>query len=135
MKIHEYQAKELFRQAQVPVLQGYVARNPEEAKAAFEKLGGPLAVIKAQIHAGGRGKGTFTEVPDQKGVQLIRSADEAASVAKRMLGNSLVTIQTGPGGKVVNQVFIEQGCNIARELYLGIVVDRGSALPVLMGEQ
>lgn len=132
MKIHEYQAKELFRKAQVPVLEGCVARSPEEAKAAFEKLGGKLAVIKAQIHAGGRGKGTFKEHPEQRGVQLIKTADEAADVAKRMLGNQLVTIQTGPTGKVVNQVFLEQGCNIARELYLGIVVDRGSAQPVLM---
>ncbi|MFN9986342.1 MAG: ATP-grasp domain-containing protein, partial [Pirellula sp.] len=73
MKIHEYQAKELFRSFQVPILQGFVAKTPEEAKAAFEKLGGALAVIKAQVHAGGRGKGTFIEVPSQRGVQLTKS--------------------------------------------------------------
>ncbi len=132
MKIHEYQAKELFRKAQVPVLEGIVARTPEEAKAAFEKLGGGLAVVKAQVHAGGRGKGTFQEVPTQRGVQLVRSADEAATAAKNMLGNRLVTIQTGADGSRVNQVFVEAGCNIARELYLGIVVDRGASKPVLM---
>ncbi len=132
MKIHEYQAKELFRKAQVPVLEGIVARTPEEAKAAFEKLGGGLAVVKAQVHAGGRGKGTFQEVPTQRGVQLVRSADEAGTAAKNMLGNRLVTIQTGADGSRVNQVFVEAGCNIARELYLGIVVDRGASKPVLM---
>jgi len=84
MKIHEYQAKELFRKAQVPVLAGFVARTPEEAKAAFEKLGGPIAVVKAQVHAGGRGKGTVTEVPSQRGVQLVKSGDEAATVAKNL---------------------------------------------------
>ena len=73
MKIHEYQAKELFRKAQVPVLAGIVAKTPAEAKAAFEKLGGPIAVVKAQVHAGGRGKGTVTEVPSQRGVQLVKS--------------------------------------------------------------
>jgi succinyl-CoA synthetase beta subunit len=132
MKIHEYQAKELFRSAGVPVLHGYVARTPEEAAAAFGKLGGPLAVIKAQIHAGGRGKGTIVEHPDQRGVQLVRSADEASLAASQLLGNRLVTIQTGEAGQVVNQVFIEQGCQIARELYLGIVLDRAASMPVLM---
>lgn len=132
MKIHEYQAKELFRAAGVPVLAGYVAHTPEEAAAAYTKLGGSLAVLKAQIHAGGRGKGTITEHPEQRGVQLVRSADEAKQVAGRILGNHLVTLQTGTPGKVVNQVFVEQGCNIARELYLGIVLDRAAAMPVLM---
>ncbi len=132
MKIHEYQAKELFRKAQVPVLEGFVARTPDEAKSAFEKLGGSLAVVKAQLHAGGRGKGTVKEVPTQRGVQLVKSGDEAAQVAKNLIGNRLVTIQTGADGSVVNQVFVEQGCKIARELYLGIVVDRAAAKPVLM---
>ena len=132
MKIHEYQAKELFRKAQVPVLEGYVARTPDEAKSAFEKLGGSLAVVKAQLHAGGRGKGTVKEVPTQRGVQLVKSGDEAALVAKNLIGNRLVTIQTGAEGSIVNQVFVEQGCKIARELYLGIVVDRAAAKPVLM---
>jgi len=132
MKIHEYQAKELFRKAQVPVLQGFVAKTPEEAKAAFERLGGPIAVIKAQLHAGGRGKGTVIEVPSQRGVQLVKSGDEAATVAKNLINNRLVTVQTGPAGSKVNQVFIEQGCKIARELYLAVVVDRGSQMPLLM---
>ncbi len=132
MKIHEYQAKELFRKAQVPVLQGFVAKTPEEAKAAFERLGGPIAVVKAQLHAGGRGKGTVIEVPSQRGVQLVKSGDEAATVAKNLINNRLVTVQTGPAGSKVNQVFVEEGCRIARELYLAVVIDRGSQMPLLM---
>lgn len=132
MKIHEYQAKELFRKAQVPVLEGYVARTPEEAKTAFAKLGGPIAVVKAQVHAGGRGKGTVKQVPSQRGVQLVKSGDEAATVAKNLIGNDLVTIQTGESGSKVNQVFVEAGCKIARELYLAVVVDRAASKPLLM---
>lgn len=132
MKIHEYQGKELFRTAGVPVLQGHVARSPQEAVAAFENLGGGLAVIKAQIHAGGRGKGNVIDNPAQKGVVLVRSADEARKAAEGLLGKKLVTIQTGPEGQTVNQIFVEQGCAIARELYLGIVLDRAASMPVLM---
>jgi succinyl-CoA synthetase beta subunit len=132
MKIHEYQGKELFRAAGVPVLQGHVARSPEEAVAAFEKLGGGLAVIKAQIHAGGRGKGNIIDHPSQKGVVLVRSAEDARKAAEGLLGKKLVTIQTGPDGQKVNQIFVEQGCSIARELYLGIVLDRAASMPVLM---
>jgi len=132
MKIHEYQGKELFRAAGVPVLQGHVARSPQEAVAAFESLGGGLAVIKAQIHAGGRGKGNVIDNPAQKGVVLVRSADEARKAAEGLLGKKLVTIQTGPEGQTVNQIFVEQGCAIARELYLGIVLDRAASMPVLM---
>lgn len=132
MKIHEYQAKDLFRKAGVPVLESHVARTPDEAAAAFTKLGGPIAVVKAQIHAGGRGKGTIIGNDKQRGVQLVKSADEAATVAKNLLGNRLVTIQTGPEGNQVNQVLVEQGCDIGRELYLGIVLDRAAAMPVLM---
>lgn len=132
MKIHEFQAKQILRKAGVPVLRGVVATSPEQAKVAFDELGGSLAVVKAQIHAGGRGKGTFLEQPDQHGVQLVRSADEAEQAASKMLGNKLVTIQTGPEGQTVRQVFIEEGCDIARELYLGIVLDRAVAKPVLM---
>ncbi len=132
MKIHEFQGKELFRKAGVAVLDGHVAKTADEAAAAFEKLGGEIAVVKSQIHAGGRGKGTFIEEPEQHGVQLVRSADEAREVAGRMLGNRLVTIQSGPEGKTVNQVFVEAGCDIDRELYLGIVLDRAAFLPVLM---
>src|SRR5262245_6634710 len=132
MKIHEYQAKELFRKSGVAVLRGKVAATADEAAAAFKELGGPLAVIKAQIHAGGRGKGTVKSNPQQRGVQLVRSADEASKVAKNLLGQELVTIQTGPEGKTVNRVFVEEGCKIARELYLGIVLDRAAAKPVMM---
>ncbi len=132
MKIHEYQGKALFADYGVAVLKHAVAGTPEDAAQAFHNLGGGLAVVKAQIHAGGRGKGTFIEHPEQRGVQLVRSADEAQQVAARMLGKTLVTIQTGPQGKKVNQVLVESGCNIAREFYLGIVLDRAAAKPVLM---
>ena len=131
MKIHEFQGKELFRKAGVAVLRGKAVRTPEEAAAAFTELGGPLAVVKAQIHAGGRGKGKIVG-SEQRGVQLVRSAEEAATVAKNLLGKKLVTIQTGPDGQTVNQVFVEEGCKIARELYLGIVLDRAAAKPVVM---
>lgn len=132
MKIHEYQGKQLFRVAGVPVLEGYVARSGEEAADAYARLGGSLAVVKAQIHAGGRGKGSVIDHPSQKGVVLVRSAEEAKAAAEGLLGHKLVTVQTGPAGQTVNQVFVEQGCEIARELYLGIVLDRAAALPVLM---
>jgi len=132
MKIHEYQGKQLFRSAGVQVLDGIVARSPQQAADAFQQLARPVAVVKAQVHAGGRGKGTVAEVPSQRGVQLVKSSEEAANVAKNLLGNHLVTIQTGPQGAMVNQVFVEAGCEIARELYLGIVLDRSKALPVLM---
>ncbi len=132
MKIHEYQGKELFRQAGVPVLNGIVAKTADEAAAAYDKLGGKIAVVKAQIHAGGRGKGTIKDNPSQKGVVVCKSVDEVRAAAAGLLGKTLVTIQTGPDGKTVNQVFVEAGCNIARELYLGIVLDRATARPVLM---
>ena len=132
LKIHEFQAKQLLRQAGVPVPRGMVAHSPIEALAAFEQLACPVAVVKAQIHAGGRGKGTVLEHPQQHGVQLVRSDEEAAEVADRILGNRLVTIQTGPGGQVVRHVLVEEGCDISRELYLGIVIDRAAAKPVLM---
>ncbi|MDE0863466.1 MAG: ADP-forming succinate--CoA ligase subunit beta [Rubripirellula sp.] len=132
MKIHEYQGKELFRQAGVPVLEGIVATTPEEAVAAYEKLGGVIAVVKSQIHAGGRGKGTVLDNPNQNGVVVCKNADEVQATAAGLLGKTLVTIQTGPEGKTVNRVFVEAGCDIARELYLGIVLDRASSKPVLM---
>ncbi|MEW4454948.1 ADP-forming succinate--CoA ligase subunit beta [Bremerella sp. JC817] len=132
MKIHEFQAKEILRQAGVNVPRSIVAKTPEEASAAYTELGGSIAVVKAQIHAGGRGKGTVKDNADQRGVQLVKSADEAAAVAKGLLGKELVTIQTGPEGKLVNQVLVEEGCDIKRELYLGIVLDRAAKLPVLM---
>lgn len=135
MKIHEYQGKQLFQKFGVKVLENRVARSADVAATAFKELGGPVAVVKAQIHAGGRGKGTFIENPEQHGVQLVKSAEEAQQVAQNMLGNRLVTIQTGPEGKTVNQVIVEAGCDIARELYLGIVLDRECKLPVLMCSQ
>jgi succinyl-CoA synthetase beta subunit len=132
MKIHEFQAKQLFKAAGVAVPQGIVCKSAEEVAAAFTTLGGPVAVVKSQIHAGGRGKGTFKEHPTQRGVVLVRSAQEAADNAKRMLGSTLVTIQTGEEGKQVSTLFVEQGLKIARELYLGIVVDREVGGPVLI---
>lgn len=132
MKIHEFQAKHILREAGVAVLPGIVVRQPAEAAEAFQELGGGLAVVKAQIHAGGRGKGTVLDDATQRGVQLVRSAEEAQQVAERLLGKKLVTIQTGPEGQVIHQLLVEKGCDIARELYLGIVLDRGAARPVLM---
>ncbi len=125
MKIHEYQAKQVLRQAGVNVPKSIVARSAEEASKAFADLGGPLAVVKAQIHAGGRGKGTIKTNAQQRGVQLVRSASEAATVTGNILGQELVTIQTGPEGQAVRQVLVEAGCDIDRELYLAILVDRG----------
>jgi len=132
MKIHEYQAKQLLRDANIAVPKSIVARSPAEAADAFTALGGPIAVVKAQIHAGGRGKGTIKTNREQRGVELVKSAAEASAVAGNLLGHDLVTIQTGPEGKTVQQVIVEAGCDIARELYLGIVVDRACGMPVLM---
>lgn len=132
MKIHEFQAKRLFQEAGVAVLEHRVAKTPDEAAAAFDDLGSEISVIKAQIHAGGRGKGHIAEHPEQHGVQLVRSAQECRDAAEKLLGNHLITIQTGAEGQTVRQVLIEQGCDIDRELYLGIVLDRAESLPVLM---
>ena len=124
MKIHEYQAKELFREAGIPVPRGLVATTPEGAAKAYDELGGELAVVKAQIHAGGRGKGG--------GVKLVRSADEAREAALAILGNPLITHQTGPEGQIVKTVLVEAGSDIEHEYYLGITLDRGQGVPVLM---
>jgi len=132
MKIHEYQAKKIFQDFGVEVPRGIVADTPQSAANAYSELGGSVAVVKAQIHAGGRGKGTIKEHPDQHGVELVRSTQETADVAGRLLGHTLVTVQTGPEVQVVRRVLVEEGCDIARELYLGIVVDRAAARPVLM---
>lgn len=132
MKIHEYQAKEILRQAGVAVPRGIVVDTPQAASDAFRQLGGKLAVLKAQIHAGGRGKGTVRHHPEQHGVEVVHSAEEAYQVACNLLGHTLVTVQTGPEGHVVHRLLVEEGLDIARELYLGVVVDRAAAKPVLM---
>src|SRR6478672_8549648 len=126
MNIHEYQAKELLAKYGVPVPAGHAAMSVEEAAEAAGKLPGPLYVVKSQIHAGGRGKGKFKELgPDAKGgVRLARSIEEVVANAKEMLGNTLVTAQTGDAGKQVNRLYIEDGADIDRELYCSLLVDR-----------
>ncbi|MCS7166250.1 MAG: ADP-forming succinate--CoA ligase subunit beta [Gemmatales bacterium] len=133
MKIHEYQAKELLAQAGAPVVPGIVASNVEEAVSAFDRLGGHRAVLKAQIHAGGRGKGRFagSDRP-YGGVQLVQSREECRDVAATMFRYPLVTRQTGPAGQPVRKVLVQEAVDIAREVYLGAVVDRGRGCPVLM---
>lgn len=145
MKIHEYQAKTLMAARGIPVPLGRAAATVEEAVAAvrplIEESGNPVVVIKAQIHAGGRGKGTFAEHPDLRGVNVITDGidggPEAAEVrvaelAAKMLGSTLVTVQTGPEGKVVNRVYLEQGVDIARELYLAVLLDRSVSRNIVM---
>jgi succinyl-CoA synthetase beta subunit len=126
MNIHEYQAKALLRSYGIPVSDGRVVLKAEDAKTAAGELDGPLWVVKAQIHAGGRGKGRFKEpeAGDKGGVRLARSVGEAAEFARQMLGRTLVTIQTGPAGKNVGRIYIEDGSDIARELYLALLIDR-----------
>jgi succinyl-CoA synthetase beta subunit len=125
MNIHEFQAKEILKRFGVPVPRGVVATTPEEAKAAALELGGGVSVVKAQIHAGGRGKGG--------GVKVVKSADEAMEAARAMLGKSLVTHQTGPEGRQVRRVLVEQGLNIERELYLAMVLDRAQSRVTVIG--
>src|SRR5882724_11936812 len=124
MNIHEYQAKEVLRRYGVAVLKGKVAFTPEEAEAAANELGGGLCVVKAQIHAGGRGKAG--------GVKLAKTPQEAKAIAASLLGKKLVTHQTGPEGKEVQKVFVEQGCDIAKEYYLGLVLDRATSRVTFM---
>jgi succinyl-CoA synthetase beta subunit len=124
MKIHEYQAKQLFREAGIPVPRGETATDAAGAAAAYTRLGVELAVVKAQIPAGGRGKGG--------GVKLVHSAEEAAAAAGAMLGKPLITHQTGPAGRIVKTVLVEAGSEIAHEYYLGLTVDRSRGAPVLM---
>jgi succinyl-CoA synthetase beta subunit len=128
MNIHEYQAKELLAKFGVPVPAGFSAMSVEEAVAASEKLPGPLYVVKAQIHAGGRGKGKFKELgPDAKGgVRLAKTADDVRAAATDMLGNTLVTIQTGEAGKQVNRLYVTDGVDIAKEFYLALLVNRAT---------
>ena len=126
MKVHEYQAKEILRHYGVPTPRGEVVDSPDDARNVAKQLGGRV-VVKAQIHAGGRGKGG--------GVKLARTADEAAELAKRILGMTLVTHQTGPEGRVVRKVLVEQALNIDKELYLGITLDRKLGMPVIMASK
>jgi len=137
MNIHEYQAKELFRQYGVPTPIGYPAFTVEEAVAAAQKLPGPVWVVKAQIHAGGRGKGKFKEpaAGEKGGVRLAKSIDEVRTYAEQMLGNTLVTVQTGPAGRVVKRLYIENGSEIDRELYLSALVDRGTSRIAFIASQ
>ena len=124
MNIHEYQAKDVLRGFGVAVPEGGVAYTPDEAVKVAEKLGGPVWVVKAQIHAGGRGKGG--------GVKLAKSIDEVRQLASDMIGMNLVTHQTGPEGKEVGRVYVEDGCDIARELYLGLLIDRATSRVTIM---
>jgi succinyl-CoA synthetase beta subunit len=126
MKVHEYQAKEILRRYGVPTPRGIVAENADEARAAAKELGGRV-VVKAQIHAGGRGKGG--------GVKLAKDADEAAELTKKMIGMTLITHQTGPEGREVRKVLIEEALNIDKELYLGITLDRRIGMPVVMASK
>jgi succinyl-CoA synthetase beta subunit len=124
MKIHEYQAKQILKAYGVPVLDGVVVRDPEGAARAFTTLGGPVAVVKAQIHAGGRGKGG--------GVKVVKSAAEAEAAARTIQSRPLVTHQTGPEGQPVRTLLVERGCAIAKELYVGVALDRARYAPVMM---
>lgn len=124
MNIHEYQAKSILRKYGVATLKGQVAHSPEEALAAAKEIGGALWVVKAQIHAGGRGKGG--------GVKIAKTLDEVTDLTKKMIGMTLVTHQTGPEGKVVQKVFIEQGCNIAKEYYVACLIDRATGRAAMM---
>src|SRR3954470_13969580 len=125
MNIHEYQAKALLAKFAVPLLKGGVAYTRDEAMDVARKLGGPITVVKAQIHAGGRGKGRFKDDPNGKGgVRVSKSIEEVGANAGAMLGHELVTKQTGPAGKSVKRLYIEEGCDIKRELYLSLLVDR-----------
>jgi succinyl-CoA synthetase beta subunit len=127
MKIHEYQAKEILKSYGVPVPRGRVAETPEEAGRIAKEIGTETIVVKAQIHAGGRGKGG--------GVQVVHSAQQAQNAAKKILGKTLVTHQTGPAGRIVRKVLIEEGIEIEEELYLGMVLDRSEACPVIMASR
>jgi len=141
MNLHEYQAKELLGKYNVPTQTGVAVSTPEEAVAAYQKIaqesGSKFAVIKAQIHAGGRGKGTMIEVPAQHGVQVVKSEEQVGEVAKNILGNTLVTIQTGEAGKVVNKIYVAKdmyydGPSERQEFYLSILLDRATKQNVVM---
>jgi succinyl-CoA synthetase beta subunit len=127
VNVHEYQAKQLFAQYGVPVPRGRLALTADDAVAAAGELGGWPVVVKAQIHAGGRGKAG--------GVKLARSADEVAAIARSLLGRTLVTHQTGPQGRVVKRLLVEQGVSIGKEYYLSLLVDRSMGRPVIVASR
>ena len=129
MNIHEYQAKQVLKKYGVPVLPGGVAYTADEAAKVAEGLPAGVYVVKSQIHAGGRGKGTFkeSEAGGKGGVRVVKSVAEVKENAAQMIGRTLVTIQTGAAGKQVKRVYIEAGCNISRELYLSMLVDRSTS--------
>ncbi|KPF94522.1 ADP-forming succinate--CoA ligase subunit beta [Rhodopseudomonas palustris] len=129
MNIHEYQAKAVLREFGVPVSHGYPIFKASEAETAAKQLGGPVWVVKSQIHAGGRGKGKFKEASagDKGGVRLAKSVDEVKDYVQQMLGATLVTVQTGPAGKQVNRLYIEEGSEIDKEFYLSLLVDRATS--------
>ncbi|GBQ26412.1 ADP-forming succinate--CoA ligase subunit beta [Gluconacetobacter azotocaptans] len=136
MNIHEYQAKTLLRGFGMPIPEGRVVRSPDEAVSAARTMAGPLVVVKAQIHAGGRGAGHFAHDPGGKGgVRLARTPDEVEQAAVAMLDHTLVTRQTGPAGRVVRRLYIEAGCDIGRELYLSLLVDRTTGRIVIVASQ
>ncbi len=133
MNIHEYQAKTLLQKFGVAVPKGAVAYTPQEAEKAAQGLAGPAYVVKAQIHAGGRGAGRFQDNPSGKGgVRVVKSPEEAGKAAAEMLGHVLVTKQTGPKGREVKRIYVEEGCDIQRELYLGMLIDRRSSRVTVM---
>ena len=133
MNIHEYQAKSLLKKFGVAVPRGGVAYTPQEAQKVAEELGGPVWVVKSQIHAGGRGAGRFKDNQAGKGgVRVVKSLAEVASSAGEMLGHVLITKQTGPAGREVKRVYIEEGCDIKRELYLGMLIDRSTSRVTMM---
>jgi succinyl-CoA synthetase beta subunit len=131
MNIHEYQAKELFEKYGIPVPEGYVGRTGDEFSTALEKLKQGTVVVKSQIHAGGRGKGTFVDGM-KGGVKLVKSREEAQELARKMLGNTLVTHQTGPQGRMVQTVYFTEAADIEKEYYLAIVADRATSCPVVI---
>src|SRR5947207_15897631 len=131
MNIHEYQAKELLQKFGVATPRGEAASTPDEAEQAARELGTKNLVVKAQIHAGGRGKGTFAN-GFKGGVHLCKTPKEARETAGKMLGQALVTHQTGPTGRVVNKVLVAQSAQIAREIYFAILLDRATAAPLIV---
>jgi succinyl-CoA synthetase beta subunit len=133
MNIHEYQGKELLKRFGVTVLDGYIAWTADEAAEAAKKLPGPVYVVKSQIHAGGRGAGRFANDPNGKGgVRIAKSIEEVRAAAEAMIGQTLITKQTGPAGKVVSRVYVEAGCDIKRELYLSLLIDRATSRVTIM---